>query len=116
MRLTHGVGRGMIWGRAVWRTRLSAASSMFESGNQSKAMPARKRRITLDENWRAKIQASQLMNRLAAHVEGVVDLSPTQVRAAEILLKKTVPDLARTEVTGPEGGPQVIRYEWSEPE
>ncbi len=56
------------------------------------------------------------MNRLAAHVEGVVDLSPTQVRAAEILLKKTVPDLARTEVAGPEGGPQVIRYEWSEPE
>ena len=105
----------MIWGRSVWQTRLAAASSMFESGNQSKAMPARKRRITLDENWRAKIQASQLMNRLAAHVEGVVDLSPTQVRAAEILLKKTVPDLARTEVTGAEGGPQVITVRWGKP-
>jgi hypothetical protein len=55
------------------------------------------------------------MNRLAAHVEGVVDLSPTQVRAAEILLKKTVPDLARTEVTGAEGGPQVITVRWGKP-
>ena len=27
-----------------------------------------------------------------------------------------VPKLARTEVTGADGGPQVVRYEWSEPE
>lgn len=32
-------------------------------------------------------------------------MSPTQIKAAEILLKKVLPDLRQTEVTGPEGGP-----------
>lgn len=46
---------------------------------------------------RQKIQASQLINRLQAHVDGQVELSATQVRAAEILLSKTVPNLASIE-------------------
>jgi hypothetical protein len=37
-------------------------------------------------------------------------------RCIQDLVEYHVPKLARTEVTGPEGGPQVIRYEWSEPE
>lgn len=52
----------------------------------------------------AKIQASQLINRLQDHVDGKVDLSPTQVNAARILLDRSVPILARTEMTGPDGG------------
>jgi hypothetical protein len=63
-------------------------------------MPARTLRIKHSDEVRAKIQASQLINRLNDHVNGKVTLSSTQVRAAEILLRKSVPDLSRVEVTG----------------
>lgn len=53
-----------------------------------------------DEATRQKIQTSQLVNRLQDHVNGVAELSQTQVRAAEILLKKTLPDLSATEMSG----------------
>lgn len=78
-------------------------------------MAARKRKLRLNDDWKAKIQASNLCHRLTLHVEGKIEMSPTQVRAAEILLRKTVPDLGRTEVTGADGGPQRIIYEWGEP-
>jgi hypothetical protein len=58
---------------------------------------ARNRKIRHDEETRHKIQASQLINRLQDHVLGKVYLSPTQVRSAEILLRKTIPDLSATE-------------------
>jgi hypothetical protein len=66
-------------------------------------MAARKNKIRHDEETRAKIQTSQLLNRLSNHALGQCEMSPTQVRAAEILLRKTMPDLssttAKTEVT-----------------
>lgn len=57
-------------------------------------MAARKRAIRHDENTRAKIQAAQLINRLTAHACGELELSSTQVRAIEVLLRKTLPDLS----------------------
>jgi hypothetical protein len=68
-----------------------------------------------DERTRAKIQTSQIINRLQAHVSGEVDMTSTQVRAAEILLKKTLPDLAAIELTGngPEGA---ITITWLPPQ
>lgn len=56
-------------------------------------MAARKK-IRHDDNTRLKIQAAQLINRLQGHAYGTVDLSPTQVRSIEILLRKTLPDLS----------------------
>ena len=47
-----------------------------------------------DERTRAKIQTSQIINRLTKHVKGEIEMSSSQVRAAEILLKKSLPDLA----------------------
>lgn len=61
-------------------------------------MPARKNKIRHDENTRAKIQASQLINRLTNHVLGKVDMQPSQVTAALGLLKKTLPDLSSLDV------------------
>jgi hypothetical protein len=61
-------------------------------------MAARIRRIVHDENTRAKIQTSQIVNRLTNHVFGEIKMSATQVRAAEILLKKTLPDTASVEM------------------
>jgi hypothetical protein len=51
-----------------------------------------------------------LINRLTAHALGEADpqtgkpveLSPTQVRSIEILLKKSLPDLTATEITSVE--------------
>lgn len=63
-------------------------------------MAPRTRKIRHDDETRAKIQTSQLINRLNDHVFGEVELSPTQVRSAEILLKKTLPDLSSTEHSG----------------
>lgn len=58
-----------------------------------------------DQRTREKIQTSQLINRLMAHANGECDMAATQVRAAEILLKKVLPDLSSAELSGPEGGP-----------
>jgi hypothetical protein len=46
-----------------------------------------------DERTHAKIQTSQIINRLEKLVNGKIEMTPQQVRAAEILLKKTLPDL-----------------------
>ena len=60
-------------------------------------MAARKNKGTLDKPWpdsvRGRIQTSMLLNRLESHVVGKCDMSPTQVQAATILLKKSLPDL-----------------------
>ena len=78
-------------------------------------MAARKIHTTLREEWRQKIQASQLINRVQGHALGDVEMSATQLKAAEILLRKVAPDLARTEVSGEDGGPQELIIRWKEP-
>ena len=57
-------------------------------------MAARIKKIRHDENTRLKIQAAQLINRLTDHSNGKVELSATQVRSIEILLRKILPDLS----------------------
>jgi hypothetical protein len=57
-------------------------------------MAARTRKIRHDEDTRLKIKVAQLINRLTAHASGEVELTPTQVRAIEILLRKALPDLS----------------------
>ncbi len=60
-------------------------------------MAARTRKLLHDDETRARIQVSQIINRLQNHILGKLELSPTQVRSAEILLKKRIPDLSSTE-------------------
>lgn len=73
-------------------------------------MAARKNKVELTDAWKAKIQVSVISGRLYDHMQGLCDMSPTQIKAADILLKKLVPDLGRTEVTGPgEGGAHVFQ-------
>jgi hypothetical protein len=47
---------------------------------------------------REKIRASQLINRLHKCAFGEISLTMTQVRAIEILLRKSIPDLAAAEI------------------
>lgn len=73
-------------------------------------MAARTRKIRHDENTKAKIRASQLVNSLQAHVLGTKNMKPSQVTAGLGLLKKVLPDLANVAVTGKDGGPLVCSW------
>ena len=56
---------------------------------------------------RTKIQTSQLVNVLQNHALGVDDekeITPTRMKAIEILLRKSLPDLSSTEISGVDGG------------
>lgn len=56
-------------------------------------MAARKK-LFQTEATREKIRVSALINRLQDHIEGKVELNTTQVRAIEVLLRKSLPDLS----------------------
>jgi len=70
-------------------------------------MAARKH-LWHDERTRAKIQTSQLINRLNSFVNGKVELNAAQVTAALGLMKKTLPDLQAVEVKGNEDQPLYV--------
>lgn len=56
------------------------------------------------EEIRAKIQASQLINVLQNHALGnSEELPASRLKAIEILLRKSVPDLSQVELSNPDG-------------
>jgi hypothetical protein len=57
-------------------------------------------RTTHQDDVRAKIQTSQLLNRLEKHALGDLDLSATQIKAIEVLVRKTLPDLSAVTIDG----------------
>lgn len=68
-------------------------------------MAARIRQHHQDE-VRARIQVSQLINVLENQALGISeDLSPSRMKAIELLLRKSLPDLSSIELTGAGGGP-----------
>jgi hypothetical protein len=75
-------------------------------------MAARKRSAvkpgTMPQEWRDRIKASMLINRLTEHANGSVEMTSTQVTAALGLLKKAVPDLAAVQISGDPSGPLVV--------
>lgn len=71
-------------------------------------MAATKRNAMNIAEARAKIQTTQLVNRLTNHALGKVKMGPTQVTAALGLLKKSLPDMAAVAHTGSDGGPITI--------
>lgn len=72
-------------------------------------MAARIKKFHTDE-IRAKIQATQLINRLTDHALGEIDLKPEQVRSIDILLKKCVPDLSAVQISGDEDKPVSVAH------
>jgi hypothetical protein len=61
---------------------------------------------------RERIQVSMLIKRLTNHIRGKQPISPTQLKAIEILLKKSLPDLAAVELTGNPDSP--IKVTWAD--
>ncbi len=70
-------------------------------------MPKGARGVRLDpkhtEYTRAKIQTSQIVNRLNALINGEAEMPPHAVSAALGLLRKTLPDLSATEHDATDG-------------
>ena len=55
---------------------------------------------------RSKIQTSQLINVLQDHaLTGEGDMTPTRMKAIEILLRKSIPDLSAVTIGGDEENP-----------
>ena len=66
------------------------------------------------EDIRKKIQVAQLLKVLTDHaLNAKPDLSPTRIKAIELLLRKAMPDLSSVEMTGADGGAltvQLVRF------
>ena len=85
-------------------------------------MAARIHKIKHDEDTRAKIQVGNIITYLQGHIEGIKELSATQLKACEILLRKSLPDLTSVEISGEITTSKVIRapamaattQDWSE--
>ncbi len=70
-------------------------------------MAARKGQLTetkLDE-MRRRIRTTLLLKKLEDHALGESEMSATQIRAAEAVLRKAMPDLSTVALTGEDGGP-----------
>ena len=61
------------------------------------------------EMTRSAIQATLLVKRLQAHAMGELELTREQIKAIEILLKKTLPDLSSVELTGDPENPVTVQ-------
>ena len=59
----------------------------------------------MSDEHRVKIKNSNILNALVEHVEGNREMSATQVSAGLGLLRKVMPDLAATQITGDEDSP-----------
>jgi hypothetical protein len=79
-------------------------------------MAARTRQVKLSEQWRERIRAAGILQRLDKAAMGEIDITATQLKAAEIVLRKTIPDLNKMEHSGPEGGKIQIEATWGKPE
>ena len=79
-------------------------------------MAARNVKIKIDDRTRDKIRTSQLLNRLNDHVFSDTDISQTQLKAIEILLRKSLPDLSAVELSGNDERPIKMVVEWQKPD
>lgn len=74
-------------------------------------MAARTRKIRHDDNTRAKIKASMIINRLTDCLNGKVALDAQQVSCGKTLLNKVLPDLSAVELGNMEGKSFKIAWE-----
>jgi len=63
-------------------------------------MAARKRTVKLGSEWRERIRVAKILERVEKHALGEVEMKTSELKAAEILLRKSLPDLASVEHTG----------------
>lgn len=66
------------------------------------------RTVTLDELM-GRNTAAEVLQRLHDHAMGRELMTKTEVTAATVVLRKLVPDLAQTAITGKDGGPVLMQ-------
>jgi hypothetical protein len=64
----------------------------------------------MTDEHRAKIKNSNILNALIDHVVDGREMSATQVSAGLGLLRKVMPDLAATQITGDEDNPVEVLH------
>ena len=65
------------------------------------------------DDVRKKIQVSQLINVLQDHaLTGEGEITPTRMKAIEILLRKSIPDLSAVELSGDPDAPIELKVSW----
>lgn len=69
---------------------------------------AARNKASHDYKTRQKIKTTQLVNRLTDHALGKIELSTSQVRSIEVLLRKTLADLSQTTLVGDEDQPLTV--------
>lgn len=82
-------------------------------------MAARTLKPHHQDDIRAKIRTIELIRYLQCGIfgtkyngaVGIPGLAPQKVRAIEVLLRKTLPDLANVELSGPNGGALTVRLQ-----
>ena len=82
---------------------------MARMGYQAQSKSTREK----TQNHLDSIEASIILQKLIDHVVDGAEMSQTQIRAAEILLRKKLPDLKATELTGADGkalAVNIVRY------
>ncbi len=79
-------------------------------------MAARTLRPRHQEDIRTKIQVSQLINVLEkqALTDDAPDISASRMKAIEILLRKSLPDLSSIELTGDPENPIETIVKWKQ--
>lgn len=55
---------------------------------------------THEPKWRDKGKIGNIMMRLGKHAKGEIVMTTSQIRAAEVYLRKTVPDLSSMTLQG----------------
>lgn len=66
----------------------------------------------MSEEHRTKISNSKILNRLIACAEGEVELTSVQAQVALGLLRKVMPDLASTELSGGTDDTLTVNVPW----
>lgn len=60
--------------------------------------------------WRCKIRAGQIMSRLQQHAMGEIEMTDSQIKAANSFLKKVIPDLSSMTLAGDAEKPLVVQW------
>jgi hypothetical protein len=64
--------------------------------------------------WRCKIKAGVIMDRLQKHANSEIEMTDSQIKAANLFLKKVIPDLSSVTLGSDPDRPVAMKCSWDE--
>lgn len=61
-------------------------------------MAQRINRVDITEKWRNNIDSAKILKKMTRFYDGDAEMTTNQIKVGEILLKKTMPDLTKSDV------------------